>query len=120
MTFAAPSAIVWPIHLEYVRGRVAFVLFVGLGAVIVLLGMRSLNGDGRGLGDSTGAGDALEGRDAPARAVLGRERHDGEPGRGAGSRGGAARADRCGAATIRREERRDDRPVRRADVEARR
>src|SRR5882724_3024268 len=46
MTFAAPSAIVWPIHLEYIRGWVAFLLFIGLGAVIVFLGMRSLNGLG--------------------------------------------------------------------------
>lgn len=46
MTIAAPTAIVWPIHLEYIRGWEAFLLFLGLGAVIVFLGMRSLNGLG--------------------------------------------------------------------------
>src|SRR5258708_3066926 len=46
MTFAAPTAIVWPIHLEYIRGWVACLLFLGLGPGIVVLGIRSLNGLG--------------------------------------------------------------------------
>jgi uncharacterized membrane protein len=41
-----PTAFVWPIHLEYIPGWTAFLLFLGLGAVIVFLGMRSLNGLG--------------------------------------------------------------------------
>src|SRR5579884_3910047 len=35
-----------PIHLEYMPGWVAAVLFLGLGSIILLLGMRSLNGLG--------------------------------------------------------------------------
>jgi uncharacterized membrane protein len=39
-------AFTWPIHLEYFPGWAAFLLFLGLGAVIILLGMRSLAGLG--------------------------------------------------------------------------
>src|SRR5579863_5879939 len=43
---SVPTVIVWPIHLEYFAGWVALLLFLGLGAIIVFLGMRSLNGLG--------------------------------------------------------------------------
>src|SRR5947209_5688982 len=46
MTAGTALAFVWPIHLEYLPGWSAFLLFLGLGAVIVFLGMRSLNGLG--------------------------------------------------------------------------
>src|SRR5579859_7892013 len=46
MTLGALLAIVWPIHLEYLPGWTAFLLFLGLGAVIVLLGIRSMSGLG--------------------------------------------------------------------------
>ena len=39
-------AFTWPIHLEYIPGWIALLLFLGLGAVIVLLGLRSLGGLG--------------------------------------------------------------------------
>ena len=48
-SFAATSSLLaftWPIHLEYMPGWAAFVLFLGLGAVVALLGMRSLSGLG--------------------------------------------------------------------------
>src|SRR6185437_7675368 len=41
-----PLAFTWPIHLEYLPGWAALLLFLGLGAVIVFLGRRSLNGLG--------------------------------------------------------------------------
>ena len=40
------AAIVWPIHLEYIPGWIALLIFLGLGAIVVLLGVRSLNGLG--------------------------------------------------------------------------
>ena len=39
-------AFTWPLHLEYMPGWAAALLFAGLGLVIVLLGMRSLSGLG--------------------------------------------------------------------------
>ena len=39
-------AFTWPIHLEYLPGWAAAALFAGLGAVVVLLGMRSMTGLG--------------------------------------------------------------------------
>ena len=45
-TFIPSLAFTWPIHLEYLPGWAALLLFLGLGAIIVFLGMRSLNGLG--------------------------------------------------------------------------
>ena len=47
-SFSTHSALAFtlPVHLEYFSGWVAFLLFAGLGAVIVFLGLRSLSGLG--------------------------------------------------------------------------
>ena len=39
-------AFTWPLHLEYMPGWVGLVLFLGLGGLVVLLGIRSLSGLG--------------------------------------------------------------------------
>lgn len=48
MTISIPTmlAFTWPIHLEYFPGWTAFLLFLGLGFIVVLMGMRSLAGLG--------------------------------------------------------------------------